>query len=86
MNINCDIFFIIFRANVRLGEHNKSTGQDCVPVSGGGYDCNDEPVIIPVETIIIHEDYNPQIKHTHDIALIRMTKEAPTTCNNRLKN
>lgn len=52
---------------------------DCVP-SGGGEDCNDEPVSIPIESITLHENYNATT-FKNDIALIRMTKDAPLTCN-----
>lgn len=66
---------------MRLGEWDKSTGQDCIKVSGDDLDCNDEAVSIRIEEIIPHPQYLPSTAsgQKNDIALIRITSDAPTT-------
>ncbi|XP_026316142.1 phenoloxidase-activating enzyme-like [Hyposmocoma kahamanoa] len=71
--------------NVRLGEYDKSNEvdqPDCVTSTDeGASDCNDGAIVIPIEKIIAHPEYNPEDTKTrkHDIALIRMSKSAPYT-------
>ncbi|XP_047519408.1 phenoloxidase-activating enzyme-like isoform X1 [Pieris napi] len=67
--------------NVRLGEYDVSfSGRDCVQVEGGGTDCTDPVVTIPIERTIPHKDYNPSAKlRRNDIALLRLAQMAPYT-------
>ncbi|CAK1547621.1 unnamed protein product [Leptosia nina] len=67
--------------NVRLGEYDvRVTGRDCVEVEGGGTDCTDPMLPLPIEATIPHKDYNPSAKlRRNDIALIRLAKLAPYT-------
>ncbi|XP_050356536.1 phenoloxidase-activating enzyme-like isoform X3 [Nymphalis io] len=66
--------------NVRLGEYDTANNVDCVEVEGGGQDCNDPLIIVPIEKIIPHRDYNPDSPlRRHDIALLRLKDEAPYT-------
>ncbi|XP_028161612.1 phenoloxidase-activating enzyme-like [Ostrinia furnacalis] len=65
--------------NVRLGEYDSShDGPDCVPVEGGGEDCSEGVVILPIEKTIPHVEYNP-VTRRHDIGLIRTQQAAPYT-------
>ncbi|XP_052749516.1 phenoloxidase-activating enzyme-like [Galleria mellonella] len=65
--------------NIRLGEYDTvNDGRDCINIEGGGVDCTDPPVVIPIELTILH----PQIElnsRKNDIALIRMRQNAPFT-------
>lgn len=76
-----DIFKYGNPMNVRLGEYDTSTGPvDTKVVAGGGVDTSDPIVVIPIEQMIPHPEYNP--KHPlrrNDIALIRMASMAPYT-------
>ncbi|XP_013168733.1 PREDICTED: serine protease easter-like [Papilio xuthus] len=65
--------------NVRLGEYDTSnSGQDCVEVEGGGEDCTDGALIVPIEKIIPHPEYNPtNALRRHDIALLRLGQLIP---------
>ncbi|XP_026316167.1 phenoloxidase-activating enzyme-like [Hyposmocoma kahamanoa] len=67
-------------SNIRLGEYDTSNEidqMDCVGFVGGS-DCSDAGVVIPIEKIIPHPDYNPYDENRkHDIALLRMSKSAP---------
>ncbi|XP_060807775.1 phenoloxidase-activating enzyme [Amyelois transitella] len=64
--------------NVRLGEYDTTNdGQDCVDV-GGGQDCNDPVLIVPIERYFSHPEYNLWSKK-NDIALIRLRQNAPFT-------
>ncbi|XP_050356534.1 phenoloxidase-activating enzyme-like isoform X1 [Nymphalis io] len=67
--------------NVRLGEYDTSSdGRDCVSAEGGGLDCTDPPVILPIEEIIPHMDYSPEsVLKRNDIGLLRLKEEAPYT-------
>ncbi|GBP52153.1 Phenoloxidase-activating enzyme [Eumeta japonica] len=69
--------------NVRLGEYdtdNSLATKDCVPVEGGGVDCADPPLVIPIELTIPHPDYSPSDEaRKNDIALIRLQRLAPYT-------
>ncbi|XP_072946547.1 phenoloxidase-activating enzyme-like isoform X2 [Epargyreus clarus] len=62
--------------NVRLGEYDTSkSGADCLEVEGGGTDCTDGEVIVPIETTIPHPEYKPfSVQQLHDIALIRLDR------------
>ncbi|CAB3245128.1 unnamed protein product [Arctia plantaginis] len=67
--------------NIILGEYDTShEGPDCVPALGGGEDCTDGAIRIPIEKIIIHPQYEDNSKlRRNDIALIKMTELAPFT-------
>ncbi|XP_038218229.1 phenoloxidase-activating enzyme-like isoform X1 [Zerene cesonia] len=67
--------------NVRLGEYDVShAGPDCTEVEGGGTDCDDGEISIPIEATIPHRDYDPNAKlRRNDIALIRLKTMAPYT-------
>lgn len=68
-----------FRKNVRLGEYDTAhEGPDCRPVEGGGEDCTEDIVIIPIAKTIPHAEYSP-LTRRHDIGLIRMQQAAPYT-------
>ncbi|XP_072946552.1 CLIP domain-containing serine protease B4-like isoform X2 [Epargyreus clarus] len=64
--------------NVRLGDYNISNpGRDCVHTKFGEHDdCTDGEVIVPVQDIISHPDYNVthRYRSSHDIALIRLDR------------
>ncbi|XP_063833966.1 phenoloxidase-activating enzyme-like [Ostrinia nubilalis] len=65
--------------NVRLGEYDSShTGPDCILVEGGGEDCTEGIVVLPIEKSIPHPEYNPITKR-NDIGLIRTQRAAPYT-------
>ncbi|KAL0860349.1 hypothetical protein ABMA27_009750 [Loxostege sticticalis] len=65
--------------NVRLGEYDTAhEGPDCRPVEGGGEDCTEDIVIIPIAKTIPHAEYSP-LTRRHDIGLIRMQQAAPYT-------
>ncbi|CAK1589514.1 unnamed protein product [Parnassius mnemosyne] len=68
-------------ANVRLGEYDTSnSGPDCVEAEGGGEDCTTGAVILPIEKITAHPEYNPtNALRRHDIALLRLSQMAPYT-------
>lgn len=65
--------------NVRLGEYDTSSdGPDCVEVEGGGQDCTEGHIVLPIEKVIPHKDYQPESSlRRHDIALLRLKDEAP---------
>lgn len=64
-----------------MGEYDKSTGIDCVDISGG-QDCNEEAVTIGIEEIKPHPDYQPSKgNEQNDIAVIRLENDAPYTGN-----
>ncbi|XP_045776967.1 CLIP domain-containing serine protease 2-like [Maniola jurtina] len=59
--------------HVRLGEWSTSTVIDCVQD-----DCNEPPLDVPVEEIVVHEDYVPSDGHQqNDIALLRLAYDVP---------
>ncbi|XP_049877529.1 CLIP domain-containing serine protease HP8 [Pectinophora gossypiella] len=59
-------------SQVRLGEWNTSSINDCVMD-----DCAHPVQDVPVEETIAHEDYNPQDSNQHhDIALLRLARPA----------
>ncbi|KAI8423515.1 hypothetical protein MSG28_012622 [Choristoneura fumiferana] len=71
-------------SNVRLGEYDTAnSGPDCVEVEGGEpgtLDCTVDPVIIPIERVIPHPDYNPRNSlKWNDIAMLRLKHIAPYT-------
>ncbi|XP_068624275.1 phenoloxidase-activating enzyme-like isoform X2 [Battus philenor] len=65
--------------SVRLGEYDVSNpGPDCVETAGGGEDCTDGPLVVPIDGIIPHEQYdNRDQNRYHDIALIRLSHMVP---------
>lgn len=67
-----------FRTNIRLGEWDLSSEQDCVERDEGYEECADIPVDIEPEEIMYHSKFNYE-ELQHDIALIRLTKPAPLT-------
>lgn len=47
-------------------------------VSGGGTDCNEGAIVVPIEKIIPHYGYDPNSAlRRHDIALLRLQTIAP---------
>lgn len=67
---------------MRLGEFdisNEVDQPDCVTSIGGGSDCTEGAVVIPIEKVIPHPDHDIDDTKTrrHDIALIRMSASAP---------
>uniref|UniRef100_A0A182SZ09 Peptidase S1 domain-containing protein n=1 Tax=Anopheles maculatus TaxID=74869 RepID=A0A182SZ09_9DIPT len=57
--------------SVRLGEWDLNSNIDCE----NRY-CNDAPIDVEIEKIIVHNDYAPQDKNRHnDIALIRLARQ-----------
>ncbi|XP_017777054.1 PREDICTED: serine protease easter-like isoform X2 [Nicrophorus vespilloides] len=67
-------------SSVRFGEYNTSSVKDCLSDGAGGFDCSEPPVDIPVEERIAHEKYNPlDTNQYHDIALLRLSRDAPYT-------
>ncbi|XP_023950486.2 phenoloxidase-activating enzyme [Bicyclus anynana] len=65
--------------NVRLGDYNiNNDGPDCVDVEGGGQDCTEGAIVVPIEKIIPHRGYDPNSPlRRHDIALLRLQTMAP---------
>lgn len=62
------------RVNVRLGEWNTNTTEDCV-VNRGFEDCSDPPVDIGVNQIIAHPDYDDNSRERlNDIGLVRLSR------------
>jgi len=61
---------------VRLGDWDIRTNPDC----DENGKCNDPYVEIPIEKVIVHEDYNPQkTSEGNDIALIKLQREVTFT-------
>lgn len=60
---------------VRLGEHDKTTDEDCITYQDGEVECAPPAYDVDIEEMIIPKDYNRPIKFRHDIALIRMAEE-----------
>lgn len=59
-----------------MGEYDKRTAIDCHRY-GREADCNIEPVVIAIEEIITHPEYQPsQGTLKNDIAIIRLAEEA----------
>lgn len=67
---------IAFSIGVRLGEYNtKNPGKDCQDneFTDELY-CNDEPVDLSIEEVIVHEDYDPfNTAQYNDIGLLRLS-------------
>lgn len=82
-----DIKHNYYRVNVRLGEYDTSSdGPDCVEVEGGGQDCTEGHIVLPIEKVIPHKDYKPESSlRRHDIALLRLKDEAPYNGNNTIQ-
>ncbi|XP_055586939.1 serine protease easter-like [Uranotaenia lowii] len=66
-------------AEVRLGEWDTSTAQDCEGL-GVDVDCSPDPIDVEIERKIPHPSYNPQsLEQYNDIALLRMAQSVPYT-------
>lgn len=66
-------------AEVRLGEWDTSTDQDCEGV-GEDTDCSPDPMDVVIERKIPHPDYNPlAVEQYNDIALLRMAQRISYT-------
>jgi hypothetical protein len=64
--------------NVRLGEYNTETEQDCSNQLGFEI-CNNKPVDSEIERVIIHPDYSDtNADRYHDVALIKLKRDVPT--------
>ncbi|XP_062715763.1 CLIP domain-containing serine protease B4-like [Aedes albopictus] len=62
---------------VRLGEHDLNTALDCEFEQ-----CEEPPVTVGIEKIIVHDGYSPQSKAQHDdIALIRLDRDVEYSVN-----
>jgi hypothetical protein len=68
---------------VRLGEHRKSTIDDCKQLDDGSRLCADpvQDIAVTENNLIIHPEYNKR-ESTHDIALIRLNEAAKVHQNN----
>ncbi|GJQ66172.1 hypothetical protein Trydic_g4232 [Trypoxylus dichotomus] len=65
--------------SVRLGEYNTSSSKDCINVPGR-LQCSDDPVDVPIEAQIAHEDYDPyDVNQYHDIGLLRLSRPVQKT-------
>lgn len=66
--------------NVRLGEYNTETDEDCVQFDNADQECADPVQNYAVEEIILHEKYLPSdasfYQRENDIALIRLSGNA----------
>lgn len=63
-----------------MGEYDTTTNPDCLKSTHSGeINCIDKYVSIPIENIIIHPDYDPSDSFKNDLAIIRLSKEAPNT-------
>lgn len=60
-----------------MGEHTKGVDPDCNITPRRKY-CTAKIQTIPVESYVIHADYNQETKED-DIALIRLARDADTT-------
>jgi hypothetical protein len=64
------------RKSVRLGEYNTETDVDCIILDDNSKECADPAIEIPVDEIIIHENYQPDLRSKrNDIALIRLAED-----------
>lgn len=70
---------------MRLGEWSTQEEQDCV--STRGYtDCNDPPLDVSVEEIILHPEYRDNnLNKVHDIALLRLSQDVRFTGERQYK-
>ncbi|KAF5305588.1 hypothetical protein FQA39_LY01679 [Lamprigera yunnana] len=66
--------------NVVLGEFDTRNATDCIDMLGIIY-CADAPLVVPVESVIIHPEWSikPAATIDHDIALIRLTQSVKFT-------
>ena len=66
--------------SVRLGEWDTSTVRDCDDSYFDEVICNNPPVDISIEEIIVHENYEPKSRNQHnDIALLRLSNDVQYT-------
>ncbi|XP_050078740.1 transmembrane protease serine 9-like [Anopheles maculipalpis] len=64
-------------AEVRLGEWDTSTAQDCEGL-GEDVDCSPPPIDVPIESKIPHPEYVPtSTEQYNDIALLRLSATVP---------
>lgn len=58
-----------------MGEHKIGTDPDCDDDRPGFDDCADPVIDVPVEDIIVNENYIPKsVGQPHDIALLRLSR------------
>ena len=67
-------FTHVYRASVRLGEHNLKGDPDCDSGS-----CNETPQDFKIEEVIAHSDYAKPVAFRNDIALIRLDRPVNKT-------
>lgn len=66
--------------DVVLGEHDLSMNPDCVSYPGIEKECADPILEVPVEEIIVNENFNASNKNVHhDVALIRLKSRVEFT-------
>lgn len=77
---NNDFFYyFIIRTVVRLGEYNTGTDIDCLTV-GDTQDCADPHQDYSVEETIPHSGFSDtNVNRKDDIALVRLSRDAPST-------
>ncbi|XP_059470186.1 CLIP domain-containing serine protease B4-like [Neocloeon triangulifer] len=63
---------------LRLGEHNLMTERDCYRDTAGREKCADDPIKVGIESVKVHEKYDPSARH-NDIALIRLSRKVSAT-------
>ncbi|XP_015171014.1 PREDICTED: uncharacterized protein LOC107063621 [Polistes dominula] len=65
--------------NVRLGEYDTSSEQDCI-TSNDVVICSDDPITVGIEEQIVHEQYNPRSRdQKYDIAMLRLSRDINST-------
>ena len=69
----------IYRASVRLGEHNLKEDPDCEETFSGTNTCNETPQDFKIEEVIAHTDYAKPVAFRNDIALIRLDRPVNKT-------
>ena len=77
-------FTHVYRASVRLGEHNLKTDPDCKSEQGEDCRnteciCNETPQDFKIEEVIAHSDYAKPVAFRNDIALIRLDRPVNKT-------
>ena len=69
----------VYRAAVRLGEHNLKEDPDCEETFSGTSTCNETPQDFKIEEVIAHTDYAKPVAFRNDIALIRLDRPVNKT-------
>ncbi|XP_063392762.1 phenoloxidase-activating enzyme-like isoform X2 [Cydia fagiglandana] len=65
---------------IRLGDYDvNNDGPDCVETAGGGKNCTDGAISIPIEKYTVHPNYNKNSNRQNDIVLIKLARMAPYT-------